>query len=40
MQDGLGVIGIFDILRDTEDVSTLTHVVVNVIVIALVRELG
>ena len=40
MQDGLGVIGIFDVLRDTEDVAAFADVVLDVVVGALVRELG
>ena len=40
MQDGLGVIGIFDVLRDTEDVAAFADVVLDVVVRALVRELG
>jgi len=40
MQDGLGVVGIFDVLRDAEDVAALADVVLDVVVRALVRELG
>jgi len=40
MQDGLGVVGIFDVLRDTEDVAAFADVVLDVVVGALVRELG
>ena len=40
MQDGLGVVGIFHVLRDTEDVAAFADVVLDVVVRALVRELG
>ena len=40
MQDGFGIIRVLHILRDTQDVSTLADVVLDVLVVALVRELG
>jgi len=40
VQDGFGIIGIFDVLGDSKDVSTLADVVLDVVFVALVRELS
>jgi hypothetical protein len=40
VQDGFGIIRIFDVLGDSKDVSTLADVVFDVVFIALVRELS
>lgn len=40
VEDGFGIIGVVDLVCDAEDVTALTHVVVDVFVVALVRELG
>ena len=40
MHDGLGVVGVLNILSDAQDVSALPNVVLNVIVRALVRKLS
>jgi len=40
MQDGLGVVRIFHVLRDTQDVTALADVVFDVIIRALIGELG
>ena len=40
MQDGLGVVGIFHVLRDTEDVAAFADVVLDIFVIAFVGELS
>ena len=40
MQDGFGIVGIFHVLRNSEDVSTLANVVLYVFVGTLISELG
>ena len=40
MQNGFGIIRIFDILSDAKDVATLTNVVVNILIATLISELG
>jgi len=40
MQDGLGVVRILHVLRDAQNVTALADVVFDVIIRALVRELG
>ena len=39
VQDSLWIIWVVDLVGDAEDVATLAHVVVNIFVVALVREL-
>ena len=40
MQDGLGVVGIFHVLRDSQDVTAFADVVLDIVIRALIRELG
>ena len=40
MQDGFGVVRIFHVLCDTQDVTTFADVVFDVIIRALIGELG
>ena len=40
VQDGFGIVGVLHILRDSQNVTTLANVVLDVLVAALVRELG
>ena len=40
VQDGLGVVWILHVLRDTQDVTTLADVVLDIFIIAFVRELS
>ena len=40
MQDGFRVVGIFHVLRDTQDVAAFADVVLDIIIRALIRELG
>ena len=40
VQDGLGVVWILHVLRDTQDVTTLADVILDIFVIAFVRELS
>ena len=40
VQDGLGIIWVFYLLRDAKDVTALTNVILDVLVGALVRKLG
>ena len=40
VQDSFGVVRIFHVLCDAKDVSAFTDVVLNVVVVALVRELS
>ena len=39
-EDGLGVVWVRDVLADSQDVAALANVVLDIIVSALVRELG
>ena len=40
VQDGFGVVRVFHVLRDPQDVAALANVVLNVVVVAFVGELG
>ena len=40
MQDGFGVVRIFHVLCDTQDVTTFADVVFDIIIRALIRKLG
>ena len=40
VQDGLGVVWIFHVLRDTQNVAALANVILDILVVALVRELS
>ena len=40
VQDGFGIVWVFYILRDSQNVTTLANVVLDVLVAALVSELG
>jgi len=40
MQDGLGIVWIFYILCNTQDVATFSNIVLDIVVRALVRELS
>ena len=39
MQDGFGIVGIFNILRDAKDIATLSDVVFYVVFVALIGKL-
>ena len=40
VQDGLGVVGILHVLRDTQNVTTFADIVFDIFVVAFVRELS